>query len=130
VLTTKTTTTTTKMTTVTDKKQEIMDAVKEMLDTCKYRYDDDRDSFEEECLVEMTQEMATLLAPLAGRVMSLIEQTLMEQDDKWAVDTTVEIQEKGLYLYIEGMRKYYTQYMFEDIEGMLKDAFQGEDSEE
>jgi hypothetical protein len=118
------------MTTVTDMKQNIVDAVKEMLDTCKYRYDDDRDSFEEECVVEMTQEMATLLAPLAGRVMSLIGQTLMEQDDKWAVETNVEIQEKGVYLYIEGVRKYCSQYMFEDIEGLLKDAFKEEASEE
>jgi len=115
--------TTTEMTTVTEIKQEIMKGVKQLLETCKCRYDDSRDFFEDEYLVDMTQEMAKLLAQWAGRAMSLIEQTLMEQDDKWSVDTIVEIQDKGLYLYIEGVQKRCPQYMFEDIDGLLKDAF-------
>lgn len=120
------------MTTVTDIKTKMMEALTTMLENCDERYDAGEDSFAQGRTVEMSQEMAKKVMPWVSRAMARIEKELMDRVDEWVIDTEAEIKEDGIYIGIEGRQKLWKTYLFDDIESLLEDAFDGvqEDDEE
>lgn len=120
------------MTTVTDIKTKMMEALTTMLENCDERYDAGKDSFEEGCTVEMSQEMAKKVMPWVSRAMARIEKELMDRVDEWVIETEALFKEDGIYIGIEGRQKLWKTYLFDDIESLLEDAFDGvqEDDEE